>query len=633
MSITLEPEFYTAAFVSPLHLHQQRRGYERLCGECFFTLGMLAVALMQCLTVFGMASYLAEKDSGYMDEFKLGAGLFATGGATLSSRHAHDLCGAFNHIGLNQLTGVNTLTMPDGTSFEGTSDMPVFHSYKMPSGSWTFHSIGGDDSYIDKQMRVVHDPSYWNIVDVFPDFRVEYGVLLVIMVGWLWYHVLHELRKILKVAFVLNHLHSKGFVTDSKETTRLDADTGTITITRLTLNAFLVGYLTVAMRAIVALMMLVWGTSLLTASWNKLSLVLNSLAIGIVFELDVIIAYAVIDHTTMQRIENIEPVTVTTLRGVLDWRYSCDLLFSALLFLTVFAGALCVRAWQVDVHTHQLHNAAALCLFAGPTPHNLPDTVAPVPGFCESLLGLTCAPEVRGVGSHHGPCMISDTNIFHDESVMLYADDKHLFKGMYASNGTRRSVADWGAPSEKLTKTQTWQDDQNLNLFRRVCAQLYHPESKLDTRVIDPSLGLTMYSAPFYCPRDRIFQAVFGNLSRTSSKSDFNRWSSKFNLKADDIVAALDHCHEPLPVSNTKPNRTKHRAHKLPEDSQAPAPAAADAPAPAVAPVPASSNLLRVGRHHAHHQVQHQKVHREVYHQTVQRSHKLRLGSAAARLR
>merc|ERR1719498_1564758 len=174
------------------------------------------------------------------------------------------------------MTGAHTLAMADGTTFKGTNSTPVFHSYKMPSGSWTFHSIGADESYIDKQLRVVHEASLGNTVDYFSNFRVEYGVLLVIMVGWLWYHVLHEVRKVVKFSFVLNHFYTKGLVTHSHDTTEMDEDSGEITITGLTLNAFLVGYLTVIMRIIVASMMMFWGTSLLTASSNKLALVLNS---------------------------------------------------------------------------------------------------------------------------------------------------------------------------------------------------------------------------------------------------------------------------------------------------------------------------------------------------------------------
>lgn len=120
MEIKLEPEFYTAAFCSPLQMHQKRQRYERVCGECFFTVAMLAVAVMQCLTVFGMSTYLLEKDRGYMDEFKLTTGLF-TSGVTMASGSSRDLCGHFNHIALTSFNGEESIAMADGTYHKGPS--------------------------------------------------------------------------------------------------------------------------------------------------------------------------------------------------------------------------------------------------------------------------------------------------------------------------------------------------------------------------------------------------------------------------------------------------------------------------------------------------------------------------------
>merc|ERR1719316_1551230 len=101
------------------------------------------------------------------------------------------------------------------------------------------------------------------------------------------------------------------------------------------------------------------------------------------------------------------------------------------MLLVVFVGAVMVRSWQVDVPTHQLHNAAALCLFAGPPPQARQDLLAPVPGFCESLLSLTCAPNVTGAGQHHGSCVVTDQNVFKRRSVKRYPDTD-LFQDMYA---------------------------------------------------------------------------------------------------------------------------------------------------------------------------------------------------------
>lgn len=620
LSIPLEAEFYTAAFVSPLHLHQQRHFYERVCGEGFFTFGMLCVGLMQCLTVFGMSSYLNEKSAGYTDEFKLGTGLFTTGGATMSMDQSRDLCGKFSEIGLKSFAGVDSLKMPDGTRFEGSlptvaesmasgkfmnttaEAVPAFHSYKMPSGSWTFTSVGADESYIDKQLRVVHGANFRDSWSYLVDTRVEYGVLLVIMVGWLWYHCLYEMRKIFNFSLVLRHFYAKGLVSDSSKTTLL-ADDGTITITALTSNAFLVGSACIAMRITVSLMMLVWGTSLLAASWDKLSLVLNSLAIGIVFDLDGIIAYACIDHNTMQRIENIEPVTLSLPETWNSVRYMFDICLSIALLVGVFLAALSIRYWQLNTHMHQLHIAAALCLFAGTPPASQPEVLAPVPGFCESLLSMTCAPNVTGTGSHHGPCLITDQKVFQDQTVMMYGDEA-LFENMYDADGKRQSMAKWGQPKEKMLSSGIWQEDTQLNLFRRICTQLYQPEGNVDRRTVDTNIGLHANSAPFYCPRETIFDAVFGGVHKShDGGKNFDQWSSSFDLNADGIVAALDRCHQP-----SKPAIASGHATL---SSPAPAPSPADSRVPGSAPATAPVKFLR---RHPHHRHPHHRRHEEVYH-------------------
>lgn len=287
-------------------------------------------------------------------------------------------------------------------------------------------------------------------------------------------------------------------------------------------------------------------------------------------------------------------------------RYLVNLIISILLLGGVFAGAVSVRAWQVEAHTHQLHNAAALCLFAGPTPVAQPNVLAPVPGFCESLLSMTCAPNVTGPGNKHGPCLITDQNVFKDHSMVLYGDQA-MFEGMYDEKGKRRSVAEWGEPKEKLLES-TWQEDKQLNLFRRVCASLYHPEGTVDRRVIDASTGSEMYAAPFYCQREKLFDAVFGGVQK-----DFDHWSQKFDLSEAKIVSALDGCHEPTSESRNEPAILGGDVAE-----PAPAPAPAVAPAPAEVPAAAATNLLREARphhagHHTHHKVGHHE-HHEVYH-------------------
>jgi len=183
---------------------------------------------------------------------------------------------------------------------------------------------------------------------------------------------------------------------------------------------------------------------------------------------------------------------------------------------------------------------------------------------------------------------------------MLYGDEE-LFENMHDEKGKRQSMAKWGEPKEKLLSGKTWQEDNQLNLFRRICTQLYHSEGAVDTRVVDSNVGLEMHSAPFYCARDKLFNAVFGNV-----QNDFHHWSETLDLNADSIVAALDGCHDPAkkeePSTDKSDKETFH--YKFDNSGLAPAPAVE----PAFAPVPASTNLLRANRHRRHHEVYHYRL-------------------------
>ena len=140
---------------------------------------------------------------------------------------------------------------------------------------------------------------------------------------------------------------------------------------------------------------------------------------------------------------------------------------------------------------------------------------------------------------------------------------------------------------------------------------------------MDSNVGLTMYSAPFYCPRDRLFDAVFGKAAK-----NFKEWSASFDLGSDSIVAALDHCQASPPVAavRTQDDTTQSQTSIVEGGAQSPsgplpvsqpmAPAPAPEPAVDAAAVPASTNLLRA----THYQTHHRHVHREIYHHKIQRS-------------
>jgi hypothetical protein len=236
----------------------------------------------------------------------------------------------------------------------------------------------------------------------------------------------------------------------------------------------------------------------------------------------------------MSRIESLEPVKCT---GFKKRSNKWDIAFGLTLFLGVFCGAMLVRDWQMRRNTEHLQSAAALCLFAGPTPQARPDLIAPVAGFCESLLSLSCAPNVQGTAGR-GPCLVTNENIFQSQTI-VYPAEGELFEGMYDANGERRSMARWGSPRKQLVQSRAWLDDKYLNGLRKACVQLYQPSATVDTRVVDESTGVKSFTAPFFCPRDKLFEAVFGRASE-----NFDHWSSTLNLQSPSIVAALDSCQE-----------------------------------------------------------------------------------------
>jgi hypothetical protein len=132
--------------------------------------------------------------------------------------------------------------------------------------------------------------------------------------------------------------------------------------------------------------------------------------------------------------------------------------------------------------------------------------------------------------------VVTNENIFQSKSI-AYPLEGELFEGMHDANGERRSMARWGSPKDQLVSSRAWLDDANLNAFRKACVQLYQPSADVDTRLVDESTGVTTFSAPFFCSRDNLFEAIFGRASE-----NFDHWSSALNLQSPRIMAALDSC-------------------------------------------------------------------------------------------
>merc|ERR1719440_1256807 len=101
---------------------------------------------------------------------------------SLSSQQ--DVCGKFNQIPLRHIgVNFNYLRTQDGTLYQETDNAAIFHSYKMPSGSWVFDSNSGDESYVEMLLRVLQQSTtthnLWSKLSHLQEFRVEFGMLFV----------------------------------------------------------------------------------------------------------------------------------------------------------------------------------------------------------------------------------------------------------------------------------------------------------------------------------------------------------------------------------------------------------------------------------------------------------------------
>merc|ERR1712113_735916 len=108
------------------------------------------------------------------------------------------------------------------------------------------------------------------------------------------------------------------------------------------------------------------------------------------------------------------------------------------MFPATFACACVARWYQCVVFGQYFRMTAAICLFAGPTiPFADHSKMAPVAGFCDSLLGVSCAPHVepKQTALRHGYCVITDQTTMTSPTIQYYLDDPNLYDNRVGQDG------------------------------------------------------------------------------------------------------------------------------------------------------------------------------------------------------
>lgn len=601
--VSLEGDLYTNAFISSLYppKPQQKKAASALdevkeLSAAFFP--MLLVPIIQLVT--GYSVYLhVQNNLIHVHSYPLftAAEMFVGSNITIPLHTVESLCGSWEDQEMKDFSQgpLRTLNMPDGTVFSPDERYSVFYNLKQPTRTWDYSRLGSERSVLDDVMFVISEGITLN-----PFTPSGYSLLFVMTLSMLFFSVGRELRSIIRWTSMLIHLDvvetrrsrrmkldamcsSRGSdgVSDSA-TASLECETeiwhlnedGKFEIQGLTCMARVVGVICFVSRGIVACLLLALGTLFLIFTTLKIDLILNGLALLFLLDLGTVVYHAIVPGPRQKFIDSIEPIRFVepqskkTIRGhkVPQVTTVVDSIVPSLLFPATFVFALLVRHYQVWIFKQYFRMAAAMCLFAGPTiPFADKSMVSPVAGFCDSLLGTSCAPRVTPDDSRkkHGNCIITDQTTMSFPTVQFYLDDPSVFANRFNDDGSSKSWVEWGEANPKLYESGRWMKGPYQDLLRKQCLQMYQKSIPPDDVMVDDDSGETMDGAPFMCAMEPLFDAVFGDVRNAIFNKPTPEWERKMevfslsvrgvfdgartaalvrDLHHPDVVAAIDAC-------------------------------------------------------------------------------------------
>jgi len=605
--ISFEGDLYTYAFVSSLFPPRpDKKGATSRYNE-FLEVGvaifqMLLVPFIQL--VMGYSVYLhVQNNLIHAHSYPLFTAyeMFVGSNITVPLHTVEALCGSWEDQEMKTFSQgpLKTMSMPDGTLYSSDERYSLFYNLKQPTRTWDYSRLGEERSVLDDVMFVISEGTTLN-----PFTPSGYSLLFVMTMSMLFFSVGRELRSIIRWTSMLCHLdvvekrrnrrlQLAEMASSSKANADGDSDSaasareldieiwhvsgdGKFAVQGLTCIARAIGAIALVSRGVVACIILVLGALFLTFTTLKIDLILNGLALMFLLDLGTVVYFATVPGPRQKFIDSIEPVCFVepqskkTIRGhkVPQVQTVLDTIVPSIMFPITFALALLGRHYQVWVFKQYFKMAVAICLFAGPTvPFADKTMISPVAGFCDSLLGASCAPHVTPERSRqkHGNCIITDQTTMSFPTVQFYLDDPSLFANRFNNDGSTNSWVEWGEANPKLYSSGRWMKGPYQDLLRKQCVQMYQKGIPPDDVMVDDDSGETMDGAPFMCAMEPLFEAVFGDVRRAifsertrtpSEKSKMGIFASPVgdrpygsraaalvrDLHHPDVVAAIDAC-------------------------------------------------------------------------------------------
>jgi len=421
----------------------------------------------------------------------------------------------------------------------------LFFYNKLPQWTWDIKKQESDKSILDNLRYVV--------VEGMTGYIQGYAAVFM-LVNFLW---------IVTIAVQCRAILAMGFMISAVQTTKKSEMSVVLTTgpeQTWELNSMrwftkFVGISLLIVRLVVVLFVGWEGFRFLNYTCEKVDLLLNSLALEFVLNINVAFA-ALVSKTNQKFIEKLDPIKYVSLVPR-SWFRPLRVLAGPIIVTICIGGAVSARAWQLHIFESLFNDAAALCLFGGPHPHS--DTfMAPVPGLCESLLHTVCATSNQSktgplggfAGPPHESCVITDFGITWPKSVRAKST-LSLWPNAVFNSETNPDIWSWSYNTDPKiqSKFANVQDYLTADLAK-VCMALYDGKQQPYTVIADGDTGEEAMAAPFQCRKDSGIRAYFENYVWAVTRSelwkrDDEAGGSWFPLMSKDpgLSSVLAKCH------------------------------------------------------------------------------------------
>jgi len=412
---------------------------------------------------------------------------------------AEKICGRFNGVMVDASDEAAKIPYPEGDPMEGSK----YFWTKLPTWRWDTKWLGVDDESTLDTLRFVTSESF---------FAFEQGyAILFWLTNFLWLcSIFVELRGLIRFVLMIY-----GFPEDSDFKNAIDRKEHHYILRHLPHRGKVMGVFIVVVRVALASLLGFAGWEFLRYTSKEVDLILNSLALIFIFELDGTFFKTMLSHQQQMSIDNLKPIKYkavfpTGMSKMMRHIQPC------VCFLLLVSGTWYARKLQLEKYITAMENAAMICLFAGPSAAS--NAMAPVPGVCESLLKLSCATEANL--SHASPCVVTSYQV-------PWALDEDAAQ---TQAGYLNAAFDYpeGVSADNVFALTLQHDNAVAGKFRLVDgveerfrdAKVEPPARWMEQAMQRACLGMFHYGeasrtvhwegkdrlvAPFYCPKDQLW--------------------------------------------------------------------------------------------------------------------------------